>query len=153
MMHDSELCSSYQDNIINKVEEPAANLEDVQKKFMNITDRAEKVNNGLKSLAQYLGYKHLISKSIAKYIKQKVKYICHGPTQAFTGRQNLCTYINIQKYIHTHIYIYIYIYVYIFIYIHIYIYNNNNNNNNIMIKTYMYGVYVYIIRVYMYICI
>ena len=108
MMHDSELCSSYQDNIISKVEEPAANLEVLQKKFMNITDRAEKVNNGLKHLAQYLGYKHLISKSIAKYVRQKVKYICQGLTQAFTGRQNLCTYINIQKYIHIYVYIYIF---------------------------------------------
>ena len=118
MMHDSELCSSYQDNIISKVEEPAANLEVLQKKFMNITDRAEKVNNGLKHLAQYLGYKHLISKSIAKYVRQKVKYICQGLTQAFTGRQNLCTYINIQKYIHIYVYIYIF-FIYIHIYIHI----------------------------------
>ena len=118
MMHDSELCSSYQDNIISKVEEPAANLEVLQKKFMNITDRAEKVNNGLKHLAQYLGYKHLISKSIAKYVRQKVKYICQGLTQAFTGRQNLCTYINIQKYIHIYVYIYIFfLYIYTSIYI------------------------------------
>ena len=85
MTLDSELCSLYQENIINKVEEPATNLEVLQKRFMNITDRAAKVNDGLKPLTQYLGYNHLISRSVTKYIKQKVKSICQSLTQTLIG--------------------------------------------------------------------